>query len=59
MGRTIRLHPAVILVAVAAGTVLAGVAGAIVAVPTVAVTYRVITTLMGATGLAVGQARCL
>lgn len=45
MGRAVRLHPAVILVAVAAGTVLAGVAGAIVAVPTVAVAYRVITTL--------------
>jgi putative heme transporter len=45
MGRAVRLHPAVILVAVAAGTVLAGVAGAIVAVPVVAVAYRVITTL--------------
>ena len=45
MGRAVRLHPAVILVAVSAGTVLAGVAGAIVAVPLVAVTYRVVTTL--------------
>jgi putative heme transporter len=45
MGRAVRLHPAVILVAVAAGTVLAGVAGAIVAVPVVAVAYRVISTL--------------
>jgi predicted PurR-regulated permease PerM len=45
MGRAVHLHPAVILLAVAAGTVLAGVAGAIVAVPVVAVAYRVITTL--------------
>jgi len=45
MGRAVRLHPAVILVAVAAGTVLAGVAGAIVAVPITAVAYRVIATL--------------
>ena len=45
MGRAVRLHPAVILLAVAAGTVLGGVAGAIVAVPITAVTYRVITTL--------------
>jgi predicted PurR-regulated permease PerM len=45
MGRAVRLHPAVILVAVSAGTVLAGVAGAIIAVPVVAVAYRVITTL--------------
>ena len=45
MGRAVRLHPAVILIAVAAGTVLAGVAGAIVAVPLVAVTYRVVSTL--------------
>ncbi len=45
MGRAVHLHPAVILLAVAAGTVLAGVAGAIVAVPLVAVAHRVLTTL--------------
>ena len=45
MGRAVRLHPAVILLAVAAGTVLAGVAGALVAVPVAAVTYRVVATL--------------
>jgi predicted PurR-regulated permease PerM len=45
MGRTVRLHPAVILVAVSAGTVLAGVAGAVVAVPLTAVAYRVASTL--------------
>jgi putative heme transporter len=42
MGRAVRLHPAVILTAVAAGTLLAGVGGALLATPVVAVTYRVI-----------------
>ncbi|MDP9816795.1 AI-2E family transporter [Spirilliplanes yamanashiensis] len=45
MGHAVRLHPAVILVAVAAGTVLAGVAGAVVAVPLTAVAYRVVSVL--------------
>jgi predicted PurR-regulated permease PerM len=45
MGRAVRLHPAAILVAVAAGTVLGGIAGALVSVPLLAVTYRVITSL--------------
>jgi putative heme transporter len=41
MGRAVRLHPAVILVTVSAGFVLGGVAGAAIAVPMVAVSYRV------------------
>jgi putative heme transporter len=41
MGRALRLHPAVVLVAVSAGALLAGVAGALVAVPITAVVYRV------------------
>ncbi|GAA4472183.1 AI-2E family transporter [Phytohabitans houttuyneae] len=41
MGRALRLHPAVVLVAVTAGALTAGVAGALVAVPITAVTYRV------------------
>jgi predicted PurR-regulated permease PerM len=41
MGRALRLHPAVVLVAVSAGALLAGVAGALVAVPVTAVVYRV------------------
>jgi predicted PurR-regulated permease PerM len=41
MGRALRLHPAVVLVAVTAGALTAGVAGAVVAVPITAVTYRV------------------
>lgn len=45
MGRALRLHPAVILVVVTAGTLLAGVAGAVVAVPIVAITYRVARSL--------------
>lgn len=40
MGRALRLHPAVILIAVAAAGLLAGIAGAVVAVPAVAVAYR-------------------
>lgn len=41
MGRALRLHPAVVLVAVTVGTLLGGIAGAVVAVPVTAVTYRV------------------
>lgn len=42
VGRTVRLHPVVILVAVTAGSLLWGIAGALLAVPLVAVTYRVL-----------------
>lgn len=45
MGRTLHLHPVVVVVAVAAGTLAAGIAGAIVAVPLVAVVYRVASVL--------------
>ncbi|MGC9666122.1 AI-2E family transporter [Planosporangium sp. 12N6] len=45
MGRSVRLHPAVILIAVSAGTVLAGIAGAVVAVPVTAVVYRMASAL--------------
>lgn len=41
MGRAVRLHPVVILLAVTAATLLFGIAGAVVAVPAVAVAYRV------------------
>jgi putative heme transporter len=41
MGRALRLHPAVVLVAVTAGALTAGVAGALVAVPITAVVFRV------------------
>jgi len=40
-GRALDLHPAVVLVAVTAGTLLGGIAGAAVAVPLVAVANRV------------------
>ncbi|MFF5070274.1 AI-2E family transporter [Micromonospora olivasterospora] len=45
MKRQVRLHPAVILVAVTAGTLIAGIAGAFVAVPVTAVAYRVVDTV--------------
>lgn len=42
MGRVLHLHPAVILVGVTAGGLLLGIAGALLAVPLLAVTYRVL-----------------
>ncbi|MGY2129761.1 AI-2E family transporter [Blastococcus sp. SYSU DS0617] len=42
MGRALNLHPAVILLAVTAGALLFGIAGALLAVPIMAVTYRVV-----------------
>lgn len=42
MGRTLRLHPLVILVALTAGTVLAGLTGAVLAVPIAASIWRAI-----------------
>ncbi|NEM08278.1 AI-2E family transporter [Geodermatophilus normandii] len=42
MGRAVHLHPVVTLVAVTAGTLLLGVPGALLAVPTLAVAYRVV-----------------
>ncbi|MGY1665785.1 AI-2E family transporter [Geodermatophilus sp. SYSU D00696] len=41
VGRSLRLHPAAILVTVTLGTLLWGLAGALLAVPLMAVTYRV------------------
>lgn len=55
MGRTLRLHPAVVLVVVTAGTLLGGVAGAAVAVPVTAVAYRMITVLRATHGPAPDQ----
>ena len=45
MGKQVALHPVVIAVAVASGTILAGVVGAIIAVPVIAVTWTVYATL--------------
>jgi putative heme transporter len=45
MGRALRLHPAVILIAVSVGTLVAGIAGALLSVPLVAVAYRVFRAL--------------
>ncbi|MFB4307451.1 AI-2E family transporter [Actinomadura sp. GTD37] len=48
MGRSLNLHPVVVVVSVAAGSLLAGVAGAVIAVPVVAVGYRVASVLSAA-----------
>jgi putative heme transporter len=42
MSQTVSLHPLVILVALAAGTVLAGIVGALLSVPVAAVTWAII-----------------
>ena len=46
MKRQVRLHPVVILLAVTAGTLIAGIAGAFVAVPIAAVAWRVIDSVL-------------
>lgn len=46
MGHALRLHPAVVLIAVTAGALTAGVAGALIAVPLTAVIYRVSRTVL-------------
>jgi predicted PurR-regulated permease PerM len=45
MKRQVQLHPAIILVVVTAGTLIAGIAGAFVSVPIAAVTWRVLDTV--------------
>ena len=40
VGRAIKLHPVPVLLAVTAGTLIAGIAGAVIAVPVMAVLYR-------------------
>ncbi|HEV2087670.1 MAG TPA: AI-2E family transporter [Cryptosporangiaceae bacterium] len=45
MGQALRLHPVIVLVAVTAGALTAGVAGALVAVPLTAVVYQFARTL--------------
>lgn len=47
MGKQVSLHPVVVAVAVLSGTVLAGILGAVVAVPLVAVVWTVFSTLRG------------
>jgi predicted PurR-regulated permease PerM len=44
LGRSLRLHPLAILLALAAGTILAGIAGAILAVPFAAVAWSAVKT---------------
>lgn len=45
MKRQVQLHPAVILVVVTAGTLVAGIAGAFVSVPIAAVAWRILDTV--------------
>ncbi|WP_319460545.1 AI-2E family transporter [Micromonospora sp. RTP1Z1] len=45
MKRQVQLHPAIILIVVTAGTLIAGIAGAFVSVPIAAVTWRIIDTV--------------
>jgi predicted PurR-regulated permease PerM len=45
VGRVIRLHPLAIILSLAVGGVVAGIAGAVVAVPMVAVITRTVTEL--------------
>jgi predicted PurR-regulated permease PerM len=47
MGKAVDLHPVAILAAVTGGALLAGVGGAIIAVPLVAVSYRLLDRLLG------------
>jgi predicted PurR-regulated permease PerM len=47
VGRYVRLHPLAIGLAFAVGTVLAGIVGAIIAVPTAAVIYQALPALRG------------
>jgi predicted PurR-regulated permease PerM len=45
VGRAVRLHPLAIILALAVGTVVAGIPGAVVAVPIVAVITRAVPEL--------------
>ncbi|TWH28494.1 putative PurR-regulated permease PerM [Isoptericola variabilis J7] len=47
MGKQVSLHPVVVALSVLSGTVLAGILGAIIAVPLVAVAWTVFSTLRG------------
>jgi predicted PurR-regulated permease PerM len=45
MGRFVQLHPLAVILAIAAGVVVAGIIGALVAVPIAAVANAVVTNL--------------
>jgi putative heme transporter len=47
MGRTVRLHPVAVLIALTAGSVLAGILGAIVAIPVAAAVHAAVKYLTG------------
>jgi len=56
MGKQVALHPVVVALAVTAGTVVAGILGAVVAVPLVAVAWTVFSRLRGDRPQAVAEA---
>jgi predicted PurR-regulated permease PerM len=56
MGRVLRIHGLAILLALAAGTILAGVVGALLAVPLTAVGWTIIKTWRGPRPVPVEQA---
>jgi predicted PurR-regulated permease PerM len=47
MGRAVRVHPLAVILSIAAGVVIAGIVGALVAVPTVAVLNTIVSHLAG------------
>jgi predicted PurR-regulated permease PerM len=47
MGRAVRVHPLAVILSIAAGVVIAGIVGALIAVPTVAVLNTIVSHLAG------------
>jgi len=50
LGRAVHLHPLAVLLALAAGTVIAGVVGAFIAVPVTALVTTIVSYYLSATG---------
>lgn len=50
MGRAVSIHPLAVVLGISAGGMLAGIVGALLAVPTIAFVDRAVRTLIGASG---------
>lgn len=50
MGRAVSIHPLAVVLGISAGGILAGIVGALLAVPTIAFVDRAVRTLIGASG---------
>ncbi len=50
LGRSVRVHPLAVIIAIATGAILAGIVGTLVAVPTLAVVSAVFRHLLGSDG---------